>query len=96
MSRALNMRMSGFLLALWRPFAAGLAMAAVVLAANAEIAFSGPARLILDVALGATTFGLAIFALWLIVGRPDGPETVVWARASRWLPLLRIRAENSA
>lgn len=63
--------------ALWRPLAASLAMTLVVLGTNAILAFSGSLRLAGDVVLGAATYVAAILTTWHLLGRPEGPETIV-------------------
>jgi len=59
---------------LWRPLAAGLTMAVVVLAVNHAIGFTGNWRLFLDVGVGLASYVGALMLLWLAVGRPGGPE----------------------
>ena len=81
----LNMSMRDFAVVLWRPFAAGLFMAVVVLAINALVPLTGASRLSVDVLLGALAFASSLMALWFIAGRPDGPETVFWRQVRRWV-----------
>jgi len=47
------------------------------------------ARLLLDVASGATIYGVTVMALWHIGGRPDGIETLTMRTASRFLAARR-------
>jgi O-antigen/teichoic acid export membrane protein len=91
LSKALDVPMRSFAATLWRPLAAGLAMAAVVLAINALIDFTGPIRLALDMAAGGATFGAAVMFLWFATGRPEGPERLVWTRVRPWIAPLRRR-----
>ncbi|HVE02742.1 MAG TPA: oligosaccharide flippase family protein [Rhizomicrobium sp.] len=81
LARALDVQVRDFAVALWRPMAAGLAMALVVLAINAAISFRGPPRLALDVLAGGVTYVVALLLLWHFAGRPAGPEADLW----RWL-----------
>jgi|ERR1051326_4288375 O-antigen/teichoic acid export membrane protein len=73
---------------IWRPMVAGLTMSAVVLSANTMIPFTGPLRLVIDVALGAVSYTATIMALWNLVGRPQGPERAFMNRVSSSLALL--------
>jgi O-antigen/teichoic acid export membrane protein len=82
LGRAIHVPMIDFVAALWRPFAAGLFMAAAVLSMNAAIDFTGPWRLLLDVALGIVCFAGSLMALWFAAGRPEGPEGLLWRRIS--------------
>jgi O-antigen/teichoic acid export membrane protein len=74
LSRALEIPLKDFVMTIWRPALAGLAMAIAVLALNSELPFIGPVRLILDILLGASAFIGVAMALWFYVGRPEGPE----------------------
>lgn len=87
LSKPLGLAPRDFLVALWRPMAAGLAMAVTVLGVNELIAFTGNPRLFLDVAVGALTYGGTLMLLWVLVGRPKGPEQVFWERISSRLGL---------
>jgi O-antigen/teichoic acid export membrane protein len=70
---------------LWRP---ALAATAMVLAAHWPLLRSGSALpdLALRVAIGAAVFGVVLVGLWLLSGRPAGPE-----RALAKMVLERIR-----
>ena len=74
LSRALEISIKDFVLTIWRPAFAGLVMAIAVLALNAQIPFTGPVRLILDIALGGAVYIGSAMLLWAYVGRPEGPE----------------------
>jgi hypothetical protein len=63
-------------------------MAAVVLSANTMSPFTGPLRLIIDVALGAASYTATIMALWNLVGRPQGPESAFMNRVNSGLAHL--------
>lgn len=91
LSKALDVPMRDFAVTLWRPFAAGLVMAIVVLAINASIHFTGLPRLLLDAGAGAATFIGCVMLLWFVTGRPAGPERVVWQRLRSWSMPLRRR-----
>ena len=89
LSRALNVKPTDLMKTVWRPVAASIAMAVAVLGANATIAFTGPPRLALDIVLGATTYSASIMLLWYLVGRPSGPERLLWERLRPYLTPLR-------
>ncbi len=60
--------------ALWRP---ALASGVMVLAVAHFPAFAGDTRVLglaAEVALGAVVFGFVLIGLWLVAGRPAGPE----------------------
>ena len=78
LARALELRAWDLVITLWRPVTSGLIMAAVVLAANSTVTFSGPFRLLLDISLGIVSFCGSLFVLWFATGRPEGPESSVW------------------
>jgi lipopolysaccharide exporter len=65
--------------ALWRPVLASLCMAVIVITVNGSIAFTGWPRLLLDIAVGSSSYAICVMALWAAYGRPSGPETVVAA-----------------
>jgi lipopolysaccharide exporter len=83
MSRALDIPFREFAVTIWRPALSGLVMAIAVLGLNSEIRFTGPPRLLLDVALGAATYGSCIMLLWVYVGRPSGPEAEIYGYIRR-------------
>jgi lipopolysaccharide exporter len=88
LSRALDVPMRDFAIALWRPMTAGAVMAAAVVMLNAGLPFRGPPRLFLDIAMGASTYGAALMLLWALNGRPAGPESAAWELArTRFAPL---------
>jgi O-antigen/teichoic acid export membrane protein len=91
LSRALDVPLRDFAVALWRPMMAGAVMAAVVLALNAGLPFHGPPRLFLDIVTGAMAYGATLMVLWTRNGRPAGPERVVWDLARIRLAPLRRR-----
>jgi lipopolysaccharide exporter len=78
----LGLTVSHFVVALWRPLVSGIAMAAVVLALNNALPFTGNLRLIIDMAVGAASYAGTLMILWALVGRPKGPELLLWNRAS--------------
>jgi len=96
--RPFDLRVSDLAAILWRPLTASLTMATAVLAINNAIPFSGNVRLIIDVALGATAYIGALMALWLLSGRPEGPEHELWRRCglfmARWEKRTLAAAEN--
>jgi lipopolysaccharide exporter len=82
---ALEIPARQFLTILWRPLAASAVMAGAILGVNALISFAGPARLLIDVALGASTYAGFLLLVWNYTGRPDGPEAMVWDQIERVL-----------
>jgi lipopolysaccharide exporter len=83
LARTLGFHTSDFARTFWRPMLAGLFMAGVVLALNAALPFRGPPRLALDVIVGALTYIVVVLATWQLIGKPEGPETIVWSAAQR-------------
>jgi O-antigen/teichoic acid export membrane protein len=77
LARTLELGARDILFTLWRPLAASVAMAILVLGINALLWFAGPPRLAIDVVLGAVVYAAAIFATWHMVGRPNGAETQI-------------------
>ena len=77
---AFDLHVRDFIVTLWRPMAAGLAMALAVLALNRGLSFTGNLRLLIDIAVGAITYGGTLMALWVAIGQPDGPERTVCRR----------------
>jgi O-antigen/teichoic acid export membrane protein len=74
---------------LWRPVCAAAAMAAAVRLLHPAGLATPWARLLIDVPLGAASFGVAMAALWWLAGRPDGAEAAMLQRttaglARRW------------
>jgi hypothetical protein len=79
LARALDLSLREIVVTLWRPFAASLAMTIVVLALNRLLPIAGTLRLGIDVGFGATTYAGFIMASWFAFGRPEGPESMLWA-----------------
>jgi len=87
-----NLTLRDYVHTLWRPFVAAAAMAAAVLALNATLSITGVLRLAADVALGGSVFGGALLGLWVLSGRPAGPEGDIVStlrRATAYLPRPR-------
>ncbi len=84
LSTTLHLSMRDIALTLWRPFSAGAAMTIAVLSVNSWIEFVGAPRLVLDILLGATTFAASLMVIWSVVGRPNGPEWVLWTQMRKW------------
>lgn len=69
----------------WRCTVATVAMAAALAASGLGWQPIGLGGMAAAIALGATAYGLALLLLWLVCGRPDGPETdLIATLASRW------------
>jgi O-antigen/teichoic acid export membrane protein len=75
----------------WRPVLATATMVSVMLAWLSYIlpvtsgANSPLVALASSVVMGAATYAVAIFGLWVLAGRPPGPETFVIERALTFL-----------
>jgi hypothetical protein len=80
LGRVLGLSAWAFLVILWRPMVSGFAMAIIVLVLNATITFTGAPRLLLDMMLGAATYGVVLMLLWFLVGQPEGPEKMLCAQ----------------
>jgi O-antigen/teichoic acid export membrane protein len=74
---------------LWRPVSTGLIMALAVVGMNSFIPFGGSPRFLLDILAGAASYVGALMILWLLSGRPDGPEKEAWERGRPLLVPLR-------
>jgi lipopolysaccharide exporter len=83
--KPLDLTIRDFTVTLWRPVTAGLAMTSVVLGINAAFTFNGLLRLIVDIGVGAAIYGAAIFLMWVAIGRPEGPEQLLWKIARKWV-----------
>jgi O-antigen/teichoic acid export membrane protein len=78
-----SVRLSDVLLALWRPAAASIAMAAVIIALRDKSLPGHILPLIHDIGIGVITFGVCQGGLWFMAGRPRGPESMVGDRLAR-------------
>jgi len=79
---------------LWRPLIAGGAIALAVHLLNAVLPFGGALRMLLDVGAGSVAFGVALMALWIIVGRPasaEGDLLILIRRVLERLAVIRAR-----
>jgi lipopolysaccharide exporter len=85
LSRTLEISLWDFAAQIWRPILASVFMAIAVLAINHGIQFSGSSRLLIDVAVGASVYGLSLMLFWHFVGRPDGPEAEAWHVVRRFV-----------
>ncbi|HEX3653482.1 MAG TPA: lipopolysaccharide biosynthesis protein [Rhizomicrobium sp.] len=83
LARVLDLRARDFVITLWRPVVGSIVMAGAVLLVNSWCPFRGPPRLFLDSTVGALVFIGSLMVLWLLVGRPDGPERVLWNRSRK-------------
>jgi len=91
--RRCDVTIGNYFAAFWRAFAAGGVMAVVVLSLNQALGFSGPARLGLDVVVGAIAYIGTLLALWNISGRPQTAERDVITLINHGLAMLgAIRA----
>jgi O-antigen/teichoic acid export membrane protein len=83
-ARVLPVTPADMFLRLWRPLLAGVAMAAVVLAAQAVAGDNPWARLFLAAGTGALAYGAAVLLLWRLAGRPAGLEAAFVGRLAGW------------
>jgi hypothetical protein len=72
----------------WRPICAAVVMAGAVVNLQWFWPDISVAALLAQVALGVVSFGMAMAALWLAAGRPDGAERF----ALLWLSSVRKRS----
>lgn len=79
---------AGIVRVFWRPLCAAVVMAGAVVNLQWFWPDISVAALVAQVALGALSFGMAMAALWLAAGRPDGAERF----ALLWLSSVRKRA----
>jgi len=78
----LGIRLSHYFARLWRPTLAAAVMFAALtawmrFAASTRIGDSHAATLLSAVTIGAAAYGLAMYAIWRLAGRPEGAESVV-------------------
>ncbi|MGE5548717.1 MAG: oligosaccharide flippase family protein [Solirubrobacterales bacterium] len=91
MARMRWLTMTDALSACWRPLlASGVMAAAVYLLHQPEISIRF-LSLALDIGVGLVAFALALTALWLIAGRPDGVERSILTAVSDYLAYRRSR-----
>lgn len=76
--------------ALWRPFVAAIAMAAVVRYGLQEAHVGAFFKLMSGLALGAATYSIIVLLLWLFRGKPAGLESAVVGY------ILSIRSRRSS
>jgi O-antigen/teichoic acid export membrane protein len=84
LSAATPIRAHHILAALWRPLIATTVMLAAVLAARSAGLHSPVAALAVQVGSGALAYAGAAAALWIVAGRPPGPELTAFQYARRW------------
>jgi O-antigen/teichoic acid export membrane protein len=77
--RACSLRFASLCGALWRPLAAGLAMALAQEVVSRHVHESLPVLLMLKLATGALVFPASLGLLWLASGRPPGIEAKLLA-----------------
>jgi lipopolysaccharide exporter len=65
---------------LWRPTCAGIVMAMAVETFHSQAIPGHILSLIHDTLLGAAVFTLCQAGLWLLAGRPEGPESIILTR----------------
>jgi O-antigen/teichoic acid export membrane protein len=77
--RAIGVGLLDYLSVLWRPILSSMIMAAAVLSLNFLLPFDGLFRMLLDMGVGAITYGAALFGMWYLSGEPRTPEQFVAA-----------------
>ncbi|MCB2106394.1 MAG: oligosaccharide flippase family protein [Rhodobacteraceae bacterium] len=65
---------------IWRPMIASIVMIFVLGRCHGALTGVPAISLICDILLGATTYIVSLAILWLAVGRPGGPESILIAR----------------
>ncbi|HEY6512640.1 MAG TPA: lipopolysaccharide biosynthesis protein [Burkholderiaceae bacterium] len=89
--RSIQIRPSVFLRAIWRPALASLGMVAIVVwalpAYTVTMSLAQTAGwLLVGISIGAGVYLVLASVLWVIAGKPAGPERVLIERASALLP----------
>lgn len=83
--RAIKLPLPALLGPFWRPLLAALAMHLVIrLVPTAHFEWA-IVRLSLDVLVGGSTFVAVILLLWIVSGRPSGPESLLLSLADKFL-----------
>jgi O-antigen/teichoic acid export membrane protein len=82
-ARVLPVTPADMILRVWRPLAAGAAMAAVVFVVQAVAPDVPPLRLALGAGSGAVAYAAAIVLLWKLARSPEGLESAVAERVLR-------------
>lgn len=95
-ARQLQLSSIAYAARLWRPFVASSVMAVTILAVKWQLqtAVNTPANvisLLLAVGLGVLVYAAALYTLWRLSSRPDGPEQICLDRLGNLMPWLRIR-----
>ena len=96
LARYLQLSATAFARHLLRPLAAGLLMAAAVwvLKLSVDLPHETPAylaMLLACVAAGALTYGVSLYALWTLAGKPAGPEQFAFGKVQALLARAGIR-----
>jgi O-antigen/teichoic acid export membrane protein len=94
-SRLTGISFGDYIRCLWRPFAAAAVMAAMIFVLNIWVSSPGPVRLFADVFTGVAVFNIVVLGLWMLSGRPTGPEMDVLATLRRFVPASLGRASAS-
>jgi O-antigen/teichoic acid export membrane protein len=94
--RIAHVRAGAFLNVMWRPVIASLVMASAVVASRDPALPGHLLPLIHDIAIGVAVFALTQLGLWVLSGRPWGPEQLVIDRFVAWGRSYRRPAQNPA
>jgi hypothetical protein len=84
-----SLRFADFLSIFWRPALAAAVMAAAVHYATSGLAIAPLPRLVAGVSIGAVSYVVALLGLWLLAGRPQGPEATALAALRQREPVVR-------
>jgi O-antigen/teichoic acid export membrane protein len=84
-----GVRLRDFAAVLWRPAVAGVVMTTAIRATHNDALPGHFLPMTQDIAVGILVFGLTQGALWLLAGRPEGSERIIWRRIVEALGLLR-------
>jgi len=75
-----TVRPASILGVLWRPAVAGVIMAVMIATLHNDALPGHILPLIHDIIIGALIFVFCQAGLWILAGRPEGPENLIWAR----------------
>jgi hypothetical protein len=75
--KSIPLSLGQLLAALWRPALAALIMVGMMHGLHLNNLCNPLFTLVLDVAVGATAYTVALLGLWLVTGQPAGPERTI-------------------
>ena len=87
LSRESRIGIGDYLAVSYRPALATAAMLGAIYFAEHAVEWGDFAMMILKVAVGGAVYGIVVIGLWLLGGRPEGAEHIVWEKIiGRLLP----------